>query len=128
MRLPEEHRFGETRTGRARAGSLLLLGAILGLLVGIDSPALADNSQAPALSPEVAAFAEAFERIKSRYVEGVDDKKLVSDAIIKGWEDDLVIAEAAHKHAIKVFAHVYADGVCSPWKVIPSALVRPEET
>ena len=50
------------------------------MLAGRSSVALAETTPAPAIGPELAAFVEAYQRIKSRYVGQIDDKKLVADA------------------------------------------------
>src|SRR5690349_20319266 len=70
--------------GRSLYGLVLAAVArtvIFGMLASLGSAALAETTPAPALSPELAAFVEAYQRIKSRYVGQVDDKKLVADAI-----------------------------------------------
>jgi carboxyl-terminal processing protease len=76
-RLParrERSLHGFIRAAVARA-------LICGMLVACGSAALAETTPAPALSPELAAFVEAYQRIKTRYVGQIDDKKLIADAI-----------------------------------------------
>lgn len=72
---------GQARIGRILVNAAVTRAIVLGLLVGFASPAPADPVPTTALSPELSAFVEAYQRIKSRYVESVDDRKLVTDAI-----------------------------------------------
>ncbi len=65
---------------------VLLLGVFIGAGVSLDSAVLAERDQAksaPATLPidELRTFSEVFTRIKSDYVESVEDKKLLEDAI-----------------------------------------------
>lgn len=65
---------------------VLLLGVFVGAGVSLDSAVLAERDQAksaPATLPidELRTFSEVFTRIKSDYVESVEDKKLLEDAI-----------------------------------------------
>lgn len=61
---------------------LLALGAMLGALLGLNFPAIADRDAKIQLPlEELRAFAEIFGKIKSDYVEPVDDKKLLTEAI-----------------------------------------------
>ena len=64
-----------------RTSTLFLSGTLLGLLlaVGHSVYALKDNDQIP--FEDLQAFTEVFSRVKSDYVEPVDDKKLIEDAI-----------------------------------------------
>jgi carboxyl-terminal processing protease len=62
--------------------ALITLGAILGVLITLNFSAVAEKSAAGPLPIEdLRAFTEVFGRIKSDYVEPVDDKKLISEAI-----------------------------------------------
>ncbi len=64
-----------------RTPTLFLSGTLLGifLAVGHSVYALKDNDQIP--FEDLQAFTEVFSRVKSDYVESVDDKKLIEDAI-----------------------------------------------
>ena len=64
-----------------RTSTWFLSGALLGLslAVGHSVFALKDNDQIP--FEDLQAFTEVFSRVKSDYVESVDDKKLIQDAI-----------------------------------------------
>jgi carboxyl-terminal processing protease len=58
------------------------LGAVLGILLSLNLSAIADKDTKPQLPLEdLRAFAEVFGKIKSDYVEPVEDKKLLSEAI-----------------------------------------------
>jgi carboxyl-terminal processing protease len=62
--------------------ALITLGAILGVLITLNFSAVAEKSAGGPLPIEdLRAFTEVFGRIKSDYVEPVDDKKLISEAI-----------------------------------------------
>jgi carboxyl-terminal processing protease len=62
---------------------LVLLGAVVGVLLSLNFSAVAEKQ---AVSPlpveELRAFSEIFGRIKTDYVEPVEDKKLIKEAII----------------------------------------------
>jgi len=64
-----------------RTSTLFLSGTLLGLslAVGHSVYALKDNDQIP--FEDLQAFTEVFSRVRSDYVESVDDKKLIEDAI-----------------------------------------------
>ncbi len=61
---------------------LVLTGAVIGVLISLNFSAIADK---PAPTPlpveELRTFSEIFGRIKSDYVEAVEDKKLIKEAI-----------------------------------------------
>lgn len=63
---------------------LIVVGVLLGVLVSLNFSAVAQK-EAAALAPlpieELRAFTEVFGRVKSDYVEPVDDKKLITEAI-----------------------------------------------
>ena len=62
--------------------SLISFGAILGAMLFLSYSAIADKETKPQLPLEdLRAFAEVFGKIKSDYVEPVEDKKLISEAI-----------------------------------------------
>lgn len=64
-----------------RKSTYFVVGILLGLSLAIGHSvyALKDNQDIP--FEDLQAFTEVFSRIKSDYVEGVDDKKLIEDAI-----------------------------------------------
>ncbi len=69
-----------------RYALVLLLGVFIGTGVSLDTTVLAERDKgkpAPAALPidELRTFSEVFSRIKSDYVESVEDKKLLEDAI-----------------------------------------------
>lgn len=70
----------------ARYVLVLLIGIFVGVSVALDMTVLADRQQSnDALAPlpleDLKTFTEVFSRIKSDYVEPVDDKKLLEDSI-----------------------------------------------
>ncbi|SFW34061.1 S41 family peptidase [Nitrosovibrio sp. Nv17] len=64
---------------------LLVLGATAGIMLGLNFSAVAEKEATEVLRPlpieELRAFSEVFGRIKSDYVEPVEDKKLITEAI-----------------------------------------------
>jgi carboxyl-terminal processing protease len=62
---------------------LIAAGALIGVLVSLNFSAVAQKEAATAPLPieELRAFTEVFARVKSDYVEPVDDKKLITEAI-----------------------------------------------
>jgi carboxyl-terminal processing protease len=61
---------------------LVALGAVLGIMLSLNYSAIADKDAKVQLPlDDLRAFAEVFGKIKSDYVEPVDDKKLISEAI-----------------------------------------------
>ncbi|MCP4431862.1 MAG: peptidase S41, partial [Gammaproteobacteria bacterium] len=64
-----------------RTSTWFLSGTLLGLSLAIGHSvyALKDDQQIP--FEDLQAFTDVFSRVKSDYVEGVDDKKLIEDAI-----------------------------------------------
>jgi carboxyl-terminal processing protease len=67
---------------RVKQAGLIVLGAILGILVSLNFSAVAQKDPPGPLPVEdLRAFTEVFGRIKADYVEPVDDKKLISEAI-----------------------------------------------
>ena len=64
-----------------RTSTSFLSGTLLGLslAVGLSAYALKDSEQIP--FEDLQAFTEVFSKVKSDYVEGVDEKKLIEDAI-----------------------------------------------
>jgi carboxyl-terminal processing protease len=62
---------------------LVVLGALAGVLLSLNFSAIAqkDGARSPLPVEELRSFAEVFGAIKSNYVEPVEDKKLISEAI-----------------------------------------------
>ncbi len=60
---------------------LIALGALLGVLISLNFSAVAQKSTGALPIEDLRAFTEVFGRIKNDYVEPVDDKKLISEAI-----------------------------------------------
>jgi carboxyl-terminal processing protease len=68
--------------GKFRNIGLIALGAIAGILVSLNFQAIADRSaRTPLPVEELRAFTEVFGAIKQNYVEQVEDKKLINEAI-----------------------------------------------
>ncbi len=62
--------------------SLVIIGAVLGVTLSLNYPAIADKDVKPQLPlDELRTFAEVYGKIKSDYVEDVADKKLINEAI-----------------------------------------------
>ena len=60
----------------------ILGGAIIGVLISINLPVFADKTKSSTLPiDELRTFAEVFGRIKSDYVEPIEDKKLINEAL-----------------------------------------------
>ena len=70
------------KTKMKQAG-LVLVGALAGVLLSLNFSAVAQREAArfPLPVDELRAFAEVFGAIKSSYVEPVEDKKLITEAI-----------------------------------------------
>src|SRR3977135_441313 len=66
---------------RFRQVGLIFVGAILGVLISLNFSAVAQKGAGPLPIEDLRAFTEVFGRIKNDYVEPVDDKKLISEAI-----------------------------------------------
>ena len=66
---------------RMKVVGILAVGAIAGALTTLQLSAVARNSLAPLPLEEVQQLAAVFDRVKSEYVEPVDEKKLINDAI-----------------------------------------------
>ncbi len=60
---------------------LIALGAVAGVLVSLNFQAIADLKRGPLPIEELRAFTEVFGAIKTNYVEPVEDKKLITEAI-----------------------------------------------
>jgi carboxyl-terminal processing protease len=77
---------GERLMGnKMRQFGLVIFGAIAGIMLSLNFSAVADKETQEILRPlpveELRAFTEVFGRIKSDYVEPVEDKKLITEAI-----------------------------------------------
>jgi carboxyl-terminal processing protease len=64
-----------------KVAGLLALGAVAGALTTMQLQAVARSAMAPLPLEEVQQLAAVFDRVKAEYVEPVDEKKLISDAI-----------------------------------------------
>src|SRR5258705_11471629 len=66
-----------------KQASLVLVGVLAGVLLSLNFSAVAQREAArlPLPVDELRAFAEVFGAIKSNYVEPVEDKKLITEAI-----------------------------------------------
>ena len=62
--------------------SLVIIGTVLGVTLSLNYPAVAEKETKPQLPlDELRTFAEVYGKIKSDYVETVEDKKLINEAI-----------------------------------------------
>jgi carboxyl-terminal processing protease len=68
-------------TGKFKQFGLIGLGAALGVALTLNFSAIAERQPEPLPVDDLRAFAEVFAKIKSDYVEPVDDKKLINSAI-----------------------------------------------
>jgi len=69
------------KISRFKQFGLLALGALLGAALTLNFPAVAQREQASLPIDDLRAFTEIFGKIKSDYVEPVEDKKLLTEAI-----------------------------------------------
>src|SRR5215204_5749594 len=68
--------------GRARSVGLISVGAVAGVLVSLGISAYAfRDTRGPIPLEEIRAFTDVFGAVKANYVESVDDKKLMHEAI-----------------------------------------------
>jgi carboxyl-terminal processing protease len=67
--------------GKLQKIGLIAMGAVLGVMLSLNYSAVAEKADAPLPVDEMRAFAEVFGKIKSDYVEPVEDKKLLNEAI-----------------------------------------------
>src|SRR3954454_7386974 len=76
---------GECMGNKMRQFGLVIFGAISGVMLTLNFSAVANKDTQEVLHPlpveELRAFTEVFGAIKSNYVEPVEDKKLISEAI-----------------------------------------------
>ena len=62
--------------------TLIFIGSFLGILVSFNLPVFADKTKSSNLPIEdLRTFAEVFGKIKTDYVETVEDKKLINEAL-----------------------------------------------
>jgi carboxyl-terminal processing protease len=74
--------MGQFEMSKAKTISLALGGFVAGALISLHVPALADKEVKPGLPiDELRTFAEVYSAIKQGYVEPVDDKKMITNAI-----------------------------------------------
>ncbi len=66
---------------KLKVAGILAIGALAGALTTMQLQAVARNAMAPLPLEEVQQLAAVFDRVKAEYVEPVDEKKLISDAI-----------------------------------------------
>ena len=67
---------------KLRSIGLMLVGAVAGVLISLNFQAIADRAtRSPLPIEELRAFTEVFGAIKTNYVEPVEDKKLITEAI-----------------------------------------------
>ncbi len=66
---------------KMKVAGLLALGAVAGALTTMQIEAVARNAMTPLPLEEVQQLAAVFDRVKAEYVEPVDEKKLINDAI-----------------------------------------------
>jgi carboxyl-terminal processing protease len=66
---------------KLKVAGLLAVGAVAGALTTMQLQAVARSTMAPLPLEEVQQLAAVFDRVKAEYVEPVDEKKLISDAI-----------------------------------------------
>jgi carboxyl-terminal processing protease len=68
--------------GKFKSFGLIVLGAVAGILVSLNFQAIADRAaRSPLPVEELRAFSDVFNSIKQNYVEPVEDKKLITEAI-----------------------------------------------
>ncbi len=88
-RPPETPRPRSSRPGWLRSTGIGLIGVIAGILIALQIPAFAEKPASPAQASattglpiqDLRTFAEVFNAIKQGYVEPVEDKKMISNAI-----------------------------------------------
>ena len=66
---------------KLKVAGILAIGVVAGALTTMQLQAVARNSLSPLPLEEVQQLAAVFDRVKAEYVEPVDEKKLISDAI-----------------------------------------------
>ena len=66
---------------KLKVAGILAVGVVAGALTTMQLQAVARNSMSPLPLEEVQQLTAVFDRVKTEYVEPVDEKKLISDAI-----------------------------------------------
>ena len=66
--------------GKLQKIGLIAMGAVLGVMLSLNYSAVAEKADNTLPVDEMRAFAEVFGKIKSDYVEPVEDKKLIDEA------------------------------------------------
>src|SRR5688572_4204646 len=66
---------------KLKVAGLLTLGAVAGALTTMQLTAIAHSTYGPIPIKEIQQLTQAFDILKSNYVEPVDDKKLINDAL-----------------------------------------------
>jgi carboxyl-terminal processing protease len=67
---------------KMKQASLIFVGLVAGVLISLNFQAIADRAaRSPLPVEELRAFTEVFGAIKANYVETVEDKKLITEAI-----------------------------------------------
>ncbi|MBS4096504.1 MAG: S41 family peptidase [Sulfuricella sp.] len=67
--------------GKLKNVGLILFGVFAGIIISLNLSAVAEKAASPLPIDELRAFTEVFSKIKSDYVEPVEDKKLINEAI-----------------------------------------------
>ena len=88
---PNDHPTHKGRHGWVRTTGVGVAGVVAGVLIALQIPAFAEKATAPASTAQsqttglpiqdLRTFAEVFNAIKQGYVEPVEDKKLINNAI-----------------------------------------------
>jgi len=84
---PTDHTSKQAKPHWMRTASVGLVGVVAGVLIALQLPAFAEKAAAPTQSTaglpiqDLRTFAEVFNAIKQGYVEPVEDKKLINNAI-----------------------------------------------
>ena len=78
---PHAHRKGLLMGAKLKVGGWIAVGAVAGALATMQLQATARNSVAQLPLEELQQLAAVFGMVKSDYVEVVDEKKLITDAI-----------------------------------------------
>ena len=75
---------------------LVLAGAVAGILISIGLSAVAQRNQRAALPlDELRQFSDVFGAIKANYVDSVEDKKLITEAMVKAMKKGSVLVDVA---------------------------------
>ncbi len=96
--------------GKLKPLGLILFGALLGIMISLNYPAIADkakqeNASAPLPLSELQTFTDVYGKIKSDYVEPISDKKLITSAIngmLSGLDPHSAYLDATAYRALKI--------------------------